>query len=124
MAHVRSQALVHQILEWYSELEQRLRSSGVDEVFFVTLLPFDTEAHPNPEWIPQLEARRAAINAGLIARWGPGGQVVELDAALTESDSVEFRADLSTKDGNHLSAEGSMIVALEVERRLTESVGT
>ena len=113
---------IDQILSWYSELEQRLTAFGIDHVSFATLLPFDTEAHPNPEWIPQLEARRSAINAGLRAGWGPQGQVIELDSALTEPGSDEFRPELSTKDGNHLSAEGSLIVAVEVESHLRMSM--
>ena len=111
-----------QILDWYAELEQRLTSFGIDDVYFATLLPFDTEAYPNPEWIPQLEVRRSAINAGLRAGWGPKGQVVELDEVLTEPGSAEFCPDLSTKDGNHLSVEGSLIVASEVESHLRESM--
>jgi hypothetical protein len=48
--------------------------------------------------------------------------VVELDGVLTEPGSDEFRPDLSTKDGNHLSVEGSLIVASEVESHLRESM--
>jgi lysophospholipase L1-like esterase len=107
-----------QIVQWYGELEQRLASFGIDEVFFLTLLPFDTESHPNPEWIPQLEARRSAINAELRTRWGQAQHVVDLDGMLTEEGSAEFRPELSIKDGNHLSAQGSAIVATEVERQL------
>jgi lysophospholipase L1-like esterase len=113
---------IDQILSWYGELEQRLTAFGTDDVYFATLLPFDTEAHPNPDWIPQFEARRSAINAGLRAEWGPQGQVIELDSALTEPGSDEFRPELSTKDGNHLSAEGSLIVAAEVESHLRLSM--
>lgn len=110
-----------QIVQWYGELEQRLAAFGINEVFFLTLLPFDTESHPNPEWIPQLEERRSAINAALRTEWGRTQHLVDLDGLLTEEGSAEFRPELSIKDGNHLNARGSAIVAAEVERRLRET---
>ena len=46
---------------------------------------------------------------------------LDLDGLLTEEGSAEFRPELSIKDGNHLNARGSAIVAAEVERRLRET---
>ncbi len=95
----------------YVRLDAQLRAEGVGQVVFVTLLPYDPTTYSNPEWLPVIEPRRAAINDRLRQDWAAKGQLYDIEPVVTAPGTHDLRPDYANKDGNHPSITGAAAIA-------------
>ncbi len=102
---------VEAIGDAYRRLDAALRAEGVGQVVFMTLLPYDPTTYSNPEWLPVIEPRRAAINDRLRADWAAKGQLYDIEPVVTTPGTHDLRPDYANKDGNHPSITGAAAIA-------------